>query len=587
MAFTDSFSYVWQYCQAIERGDIIVGEELKLMLKKLKLEMFDREYQNAHDIIVNYGASQKRIDFIENECKHYESPFSGKPFKLELFQKAFIEAIFAVKIWNCKLKRYVRKYRDILYLVGRKNGKTPLIAAIGLSEWVCGPMGARILCGSNDYEQAGLVFDAINAMREESPTIERVTRKTVKGMFFGNPKQKKKHGKFSMQNKGSIKKISARSGAKEGRNICVGIVDEVFEMKDKSLVMPIQQAVSTQEEPLYFELTTEGFVNDGYLDERLRDARKVLNGEGKNLKKDERWLIWLYTQDSEREIWDDETSWYKSNPGAGVIKQWEYLSQMVEAAKDSKSTRAYVLAKDFNIKQNNAQAWLSEMEIERLDGKKFDPDGLKNLLGIGAADLSESGDLTCARCMFVNPYTKDKYFLAKYFLPAVKMDDNPLYKTWVEQGYLYLCDGGEVDYGDLVNWFMAVCKSYDCRLYKIGYDKWQAKGFTAQMSDCGFDMEKIVQGSVLSNAMTLLESDLAEGKIYTNDNPIDRWCLKNTAAVWNSKGTRREPVKANNEPSKKIDGAVTMLICYETLDRYRSEYMRYQKARWDEVEHKE
>lgn len=578
--FRDEFSYVWQYCHEIEQGNIIVGEELKMMLSRLKLEMFDTDYRNKHDIIVNYTESQKRIKFIETNCKHYESPFAGKPFKLELFQKAFIEAIFAIKIWNEELCRYVRKYIWVLYLVGRKNGKTPLIGAIVLSEWFCGPIGLKALCGSNDYEQAALLFDAINAMREESPKLERVTRKNIKGIFFGNPKQKKKRGKFSAQNKGSIKKISAKSGAKEGRNIAIGAVDEVFEMEDDRLVMPIRQALSTQDEPLYFELTTEGFTNDGYLDKRLAEARKVLNGEGTNPEIDERWLIWLYTQDNEREIWENEKSWYKSNPGLGVIKKWSFLRELVSEARTNKSTRAFVLAKEFNVKQNNAQAWLSEAELEKLDGKTFDTEILREKLAVGGCDLSESGDLTNGRMMFVDPWSGYKYFISMYFLPSIKKDDNPLYEEWAKQGYLYLCEGGEVDYSDVVNWFIGQCKKYNCRIFRVGYDKWQAKGFTNLMDENGFDLERVAQGDALSNAMTLFENDLAEEKIYTNDNPIDRYCFKNVAAEWNSKGTKRQPVKVQGETIKKIDGAVTTLICYETLDRYRSDYMGYQKGRW-------
>ena len=152
------------------------------------------------------------------------------------------------------------------------------VAAMDLAEWFCGEMGTKILCASNDYSQADIMFQAINAMREESPSLAKVTRKNIKGIFFGNPKQKKKKGKFSYQNKGCILKISAKAGAKEGRNIKVGSVDEVHEMKDNSLVMPIRQALSTQDEPIYGEITTEGFVRDGYLDERLKEARKVLRG---------------------------------------------------------------------------------------------------------------------------------------------------------------------------------------------------------------------------------------------------------------------------------------------------------------------
>lgn len=538
-----------------------------LQLEKLVMELTDQEYQEQHRIKIEFEDSEKRIKFIEKQCKHFEAPFAGKPFLLELFQKAFIEAIFAIKVFDDEQGRYVRKYQQILFLVGRKNGKTPLIGAICLSEWFCGEMGKKILCASNDYEQADLMYQAIDAMREESRTLEKVTRRNQKGIFFGNPKTKKKKGKFSYQNKGSIRKLSAKTGAKEGRNIGVGAVDEVFEMQDDSLVMPVRQALSTQDEPLYFELTTEGFTNDGYLDHRLRDARQVLHGEMLN----ERWLIWMYTQDSEREVWQDETSWSKSNPGLGKIKKWSFLRQMIEEAKTDSSKKAFVLAKDFNIKQNNASAWLSKEIIE--NDLIYDIEELRNSIGIGGADLSETGDLTNAKVLVYNPHNKKKYFLSKYFLPACKVQENDKYLEWAKEGYIYICEGNEVNQSDVVNWFVELYKKYRIRVLYTGYDKWQAKAFRSEMEDYGFDTEKITQGFDLSNSMMILEADLKTNMVNYNQNPVDMFCMKNVATKWNSAGTRRMPVKVQGDEEKKIDGAVVMLICYETLDRFRKEYM--------------
>ena len=246
-----------------------------------------------------------------------------------------------------------------LYLAGEHftaTHNTPLASAITLAEWCCGEMGTKILYGSNDYDQADLLFMATDAMREASPKLARCTRRNQKGIFFGNVRQKRHVGKFTSQNKGSIRKMSAHTSAKEGRNIKIGVVDEVHELKDDAFVMPIRQALSTQDEPLYLEITTEGFTEDGYLDGRLKTAAAVLDGE---IDKPN-WLIFWYAQDSEEEIWQDETSWYKSNPGLGVIKKWSFLRGMIEDAKISTATRAFVLAKDFNVKQNNAAAWLPE-----------------------------------------------------------------------------------------------------------------------------------------------------------------------------------------------------------------------------------
>lgn len=385
--YNGTHSWLLEYIEKCKRGEIVVGKEIMLLLNSLEKHFDDS------DIKIDFEDAHKRIKFIETKCKHFEAPFAGKPFILELFQKAFIESIYIFKIFDDELDKWVKKYQEVLFLVGRKNGKTPLISALDLAEFFCGPAGIKILCSSNDYEQAGLMFDAINSMREESKSLEKVTRKNIKGIFFGNPRKPKKHGKFSYQNKGSIKKISAKAGAKEGRNIRIGAVDEIHELIDNSSIMPIRQALSTQDEPLYFELTTEGTVNNGYLDGRVDEARKVLLGELERPN----WLIWLFTQDNEAEVWQDEKSWYKSNPGLGAIKRKKFLRTIIEESKVNKGTRIFMLAKDFNIKQNKASAWL--MEHEFVNKETFDIEELRGCIGIGAIDLSETTDLTCAKLL--------------------------------------------------------------------------------------------------------------------------------------------------------------------------------------------
>ena len=565
-------SYIVEYYNKVKDKEIIIGHELRLMLDQVYLEVTDPIYQNLHKIRFNPDESEKRIKFIETKCKHYEAPHAGKPFILEIWQKAFIEAIFAIQIYDEELGRYVRKYKEVLFLVGRKNGKTPLIGAVCLSEWFCGEMGKKILCASNDYEQADLMFQAINSMREESPSLEKVTRKNIKGIYFGNLKQKKKKGKFSYQNKGSIRKLSAKTGAKEGRNIGVGAVDEVFEMKDDTTVMPIRQALSTQDEPLYFELTTEGFTQDGYLDKRLDDARKVLNKEIDR----PRWLIWLYTQDSELEVWQDESSWVKSNPGLGKIKKWSFLRDMIEESKTSSSKRAFVLAKDFNIKQNNAQAWLQENDIS--NDLTYNIEDLRGSIGLGAVDLSETTDLSSARVLVMKPNSRIKYFIQMYFIPETKVEegskqDKKNYLEWAKQGYVHICSGKEVDYSDIVAWYISLYKKYGIRVFKTGYDRWNAKSFVKEMDDYGFDLEKIPQDiNNMSNPMKLLEADLKSNLVNYNQNPIDIWCLSNTSVKTDNLG-RIMPIKVQDMRNRRIDGAVTMIIAYATFDRFRKEYL--------------
>lgn len=568
-------SWILKYYEEIKLGNIVVGKELMMQLEKCVKEIRDPIYQSVMNIKIDFSLSEKRITFIEKECKLYQAPYAGKPFKLELFQKWIMEAIYAILWWDDELQKYVRKYQDILLLEGRKNGKTPFIAAQSLSEWFCGPIGGNILYASNSYEQAALMFDAADAMREESRTLEKVTHKNQHGIFFGNQKQKKKKGKFSKQNKGSIKKLSAKTGAKEGKNITEGAVDEVHEMKDNSLVAPVRQALSTQDEPLYFEITTEGFTDDGYLDKRLIDARKVLKGEVEN----ERWLIILYTQDSEAEVWQDEESWQKSNPAIGIFKKYSFLRKMIEEAKNSTATRAFVLAKDFNIKQNSAAAWLKEEDIINLE--TFELEQFRGFYYIGGIDYSETTDLCNAKALFVDPQTKKKYSLSMYFIPEIKANEDALnpegkdYKGLSQKGIVTICPGDENDAKIVADWFYGLYTDYEMIPYKIGYDNWHIKELKKRLIEYfGEDiLERIGMDSVsLSNPMGLVESDLKYNNLIYNNNELDIWCLKNTAIKVDNIG-RIMPVKVERQAKNRIDGALGFIIAYATLSRFRSEYM--------------
>lgn len=568
--YNGQYSWLFEYINKCKNGEITIGHEMMLQLDML-LEHFDDP-----EITIDFTDAHKRIKFIESECKHSEAPFAGKPFLLLLYQKAFIEAIYSFKIYDDEIGREVRLYQDVLFLVGRKNGKTPLISAICLAEWFCGPMGLKILCSSNDYESADLMFGAINSMREDSPTLDKVTRKTIKGMFFGNSKKKKKKGKFSYQNKGSIKKISAKTGAKEGRNIGVAAADEVHELKDNSSIMPIRQALSTQEEPLYFELTTEGIVNDGYLDKRLKQARQVLNGELNR----PRWLIWLYTQDSEQEVWQDENSWYKSNPSLVAVKKRSFLRQMIDEAKISKPTRVFVLSKDFNIKQNNSAAWLMAEDIK--NETTFNLEDFRNCFAIGAGDLSKTGDLTSARIMLMKPNDDHKYFYQQYFIPESKLesldkDDLPRFKQWIQEGYITVSPGNENDFSLVTQWFYKLYKDYNIRVFNTGYDKWSAVYWVKEMESYGFDCTRINQDfGTMSDAMKLVEKDLQKKLIIYNNNPVDKYCLENTAFILNNK-LDIMPVKVQGKDEKKIDGAVTMIICYRVYIDNRPTFLELVK----------
>ena len=570
-----------EYYKRCRAGEIIIGRELKTTLESLIQDIFCRSDVYRFDLT----EAHKRIKFIETEIKHFESPFAGKPFILAINQKAIAEAIFGFYVYDPETSdggRWARRFQEIFLLVARKNGKTPFVAALVLAEWFCGDAGQKVMCASNDYDQAGLIFDCINAFREESRAVLKVTHKNIKGIFFGNPKQRKKTGKFSAQNKGAIKKMSAKSGAKEGRNLKLVIVDEVHEMKDSSTVLPLQTSVSTQDEPLYFEITTEGIVRDGYLDDRLSKARKALKGESDTDAS--RWLIWLYTQDSEAEIWNDPSSWTKSNPLLGIAKKRSYLQAKVETARHSGTDRAFILAKDFNIKQLSSNAWLEEKYI--VCDATFDLADFTGCWCICGVDLAETNDLCACTFLFMKPNDPVKYLHTMYFVTEVKAGDgqstdsptNPEkkdYRQWEAEGLCRIVKDNVIDDVVVAEYIWEVWEKFHIRPFRVGYDEWHAKEF-ARRVDKNFNVGTTVKIRMTPETLNVptrnIEEDLRARLINYQTNAICRWNFRNTAIRYDRNGFVM-PTKIVGYIGNKIDGTMSKTIAYAALRGCKSAFM--------------
>lgn len=569
-------SWYIKYYRLCSIGEKIVGRELLTMLDRYFQELKLEEYR------LNLSLSNKRINFIEKYVKHFEAPFAGKPFILTIEQKAMAELIFGYQYFDLEYSEWIRRFQEVLLMMARKNGKTPFIAALALAEWFCGEKGQKMLCVSNNHEQAAIVFDCINNFREESQSLEKVTRKNNSGIYFGNRKQKTRFGKFTKQNKGTIRKMSAKGGAKEGRNLKMAIVDEIHEMQDDSTIMPTKSSLSTQKEPLYFEITTNGIVNDGYLDQRLAKARRIIKGE----EKDDRLLILLFTQDNEAEVWQNEQSWYKSNPLLGVCKKVSYLKRAVEAAKSSRTERAFTLAKEFNIKYARPNAWLEDDTVIK-NNKTFDLKEFQNAWCIVGVDLSESNDLAACSLLFMKSNSAIKYIHTMYFIPESKAND-PLisdsptnmekknYLEWETEGWCRIVRGNIIDDNVVAEYLWEVYEKYGIRPYRVGYDVWKAKEFKNQVVK-NFGDQVPVQISmntfVLNTPTRNIEDDLKDELMNYQFNPICVWNFKNTAIKYDSKGLVM-PCKLQGYIGNKMDGTMAKAIAYATLRECKTQFIQ-------------
>lgn len=560
--WTPDNSYLLEYKAEIDQGKILVGQELYMELENLIDDLFHND-----DYFYDTDSANLRMDFMENCIKLTKSPFYGKPMELMLWQKAFIETVYSFKMAR-ELKdhdKIIDRFKKILLLIARKNGKSETCSAIANSEFIVGNEGADLVCSSNDDAQASIVFDAVDTMRRGYDPDDLDTKKNIR--FILNKVTNTK-----------VFKLSDRTRNKEGRNIDFAIVDETHEMQTNVIAKSIEQSQSLKDNPKFFNITTEGFINDGYLDDELKIARAIIKGEDDSISAS-RFLPWLYTQDSEQEVFQNPKSWIKSNPTIGVIKKWSYLEEQIDLAKKSKADRIFVLSKDFNFKQNGVEAWLN---VEDYDYKAtYDIEDLRGSYCLGHVDLAETTDLVCAKILIMKPNNKTKYIFTKYFIPQSKLevenDDHAAgakYKEWARAGHIKICEGNDIDLTVVADWFYELYKNYGIKLYKCGYDQRFAKDWLKRMEEYGWskagnDVEMVLQNAnTLNNALLLVEADLKAKLINYNDNPVDKWCFSNSCLKVDDK---RQALCIKTDNAKKIDGSVTLISLYEMLRRYRSD----------------
>lgn len=549
-------NYLQEYIQEIENGNIIVGIELKKMLYKLQNEI------NATDIKFNTKDADMRIEFIENFCKFTANKFYGKPFKLMLYQKAFITAWYSFKIFDNDLNMWVDLYNEGILLIARKNGKTEFSSALAYADLMLSQAGSNFCVGSNDDKQCDLIYQSVARMKEISDPKEKYLHKNMQQIIC----------KF---NNNTLIKMSSKTQNKEGRNLVGVYVDEAHDAKDDILYNSLRTSQSNSDNPKLLVISTDGFVNDGLLDNLLFTYRSILNDEDDS-DVGRRKLIWLYTQDSENEIFQDENSWYKSNPGLGVSKKKQYLRERVEECKTDKSKRAFNLCKDFNIKQNTASAWLMREDYV-YPQEKWKIEDFKGSLVIAAVDLAETTDLANLKVLFMKPNCNKKYIYSHYFIPESKLegkqDDGSNYKEWAKQGWLTIMDGNMNNISDIAKFYYNLIIKYKLRPYKLGYDNKFAGPFLDTLKMYGIDELELINqnANTLNASIRLTESDLQHNLLEFNNNPIDEWCYGN-ACLKIDNSEKVLIVKQQGRPDKKIDGAVTMAILNETLSRYITEF---------------
>ena len=554
------------YLLDVKSGKVVTCKRIK-QLAKMMLPRFKDGYKRWH---FDIEKANKPIRFIERFCC---SPETGEHLVLEPFQKAVIQITFGFVDDDG-----FRQFQEVLYEVGRKNGKSSLGAALELYMLIADGEGApQIYNVANSKAQASLAYGIALKMLRRSKELNSRLRK-------GTVPDRGQDGIIFDHNSGYITVLTNQTRNLDGLNTHFCLFDEMHANVNRDQYDLIKQSFSSRRQPLLWAVTTNGFERENLFDDQYAYACKILDGK----VDDDRLLPFLYELD-DRSEWLDEKCWIKANPGLGTIKSWEYLRDAVNKGMQDPSFMPTLMTKDFNMPESRAAAWLTFEEAvntaplpELPESGKYSDIGFR--YGIGGFDASDTTDLSAAKFLMMRRDDPNIYELSMYWLPEEALnkndgyrkerDDVP-YKQWEQRGLLRTVPGNTVPKRVFLEWLEEIKQNYDVYTFATGYDPWHIIGTDEEQlqSYTGKELcEAVRQGpQTMSMPGKEFRAQLADNRIVDGHNPINEWTRMNVQVVSDNNANIKF-VKMQGQAKNRIDGFIAELCAYIALLRHKDEY---------------
>lgn len=560
------YGAISEYFDGIKLRKYVAGRWIRLVyqyiIDGLKEERFFFDEAKANDA----------ISWIETHCFHTEGPLAPGNIRLELWQKAFLSCIYGVVDADGR-----RQFREILLVVGRKNGKTKLASSIGDYEFRNSEYGSRVFCIAPKLEQADLVYNDIWQMVTLDPEYislkEYVKETDARGRLVRDDSELPRHRQTDLSlpaTNSTVKKIAFSAKKSDGFNPSLCICDEIASWEGDAGLKQyevMKSGMGARPEGILLSCTTSGYINDSIYDEMLRRATRFLLGDSKESK----LLPFLYMVDNINK-WNDITELKKSNPNLGTSVSADYMLEEIAVAEGSLSKKAEFITKYCNLKQTSSLAWLGANVIEATTGDALNLDDFRGCYCVGGIDLSRTTDLTAA-CVVIEK-GGEFYVIARFWLPSERIEDlmavdGVPYNIYAQRGFLHPSGANIVEYSDVFNWFRELVEKYEIYPLKVGYDRYSATYLVQQMSAYGFHMDDVFQGFNLHPVIQELEGMLKDGRVHIGDNDLLKIHLFNSALKVSTEKGRSKLVKI--KPTAHIDGTAALLDALTVRQKWYSE----------------
>lgn len=549
-------NYILEYYQQIKDGTTLVGKWIRLLYETIIHGIEDGTY------LFDPKKADKAIKWIEKYCHHTEGPLAPGNMKLELWQKAMLSCIFGV----INPKDGCRQFREVLLVVGRKNGKSLFASAIAnYTFFEDGGFGTRVYCVAPKLDQADIIYNDIWTMILLEPDL-----KENKEDLKENTARHRMTDLFIESTNSTVKKIAFSAKKSDGFNPSLTICDEIASWQGDAGLKQyevMKSGMGARPEGLMLSCTTSGYQNDSIYDELVKRSTRYLMGESKETK----LLPFLYMID-DIEKWNDINELRKSNPNLGVSISIDYLLEEIAIAEGSLSKKVEFITKYCCMKQNSSTAWLSTQVVTRCMGDELRLEDFAHNYAVGGIDLSQTTDLTSA-CAVIEKNGILNVF-AKFWLPKERIDeaserDGVPYRIYIERGLLDPSGDNFVDYKDCYRWFVDLVERFEILPLVVGYDRYSAQYLIQDMNAYGFKCDDVYQGDNLWGVMQEAEGLMKDGKVCIGDNDLLKMHFLNSAVKMSTERGRGRLIKVS--PTAHIDGMASLLDALTVRQKWYAE----------------
>lgn len=546
---------VARFAEGVSSGQIIAGPLVRAACSR---HLRDLREQQKRGIIWDAARATYVIGFFPAVLRLAGGDHEGKSFELQPWQQFIVGSLFG---WLST--DGTRRFRVAYIEIGKGNGKSPLAAGIGLFLTVADKEPrAEVYSAATKEEQAQILFQDAVAMRDQSPKLAERLEK-YGGAECWNLYDDKT---------GSFFRVVSSDGAQSGRRVHGGLIDEVHEHQNATVVDMMRAGTKGRRQALIIEITNSGFDRTTVCYAHHEYSQRVVE----DVIDDDSWFAFVCGLDKDDD-WKDEIHWLKANPNLGVSITHKYLREQVREAIGMPSKQSLVRRLNFCEWVDAASPWIDgnawrscEVEIDRAI--------LKGKPSYGGLDLSGKNDLTALTIAI--PDGEATVAISFFWTPSEGLRDREdrdrvPYATWRDAGYLEATPGRSIDYAFAAK--RVADAIHEFGLKELAFDRYRIDDFCRELDELGVVYEVAQFGEDAKNKSALvlrphgqgfqsmgpavdeLETSVLNRTLRVEKNPVMTMCSANAVLTMDPAGSR----KFDKRPGKstgRIDGVVSLAM---------------------------